>query len=97
MKTMIVSAAFTIAAAAGLMLTAPAHADPPADACADPPCQRPSLTGCPGGFDNRSVPDVVLADPSREVEILAEDQNADNRLCFKLLPNGNILFMDNDR
>lgn len=91
MKLKIAGAAATIAAAATIGLAAPANAAPP------------PRTGCPSGFETRTV-DYVLtfATPGFEDAIRAEDRNEDNLLCFKLLPpqvplfDPTFFFQDNE-
>jgi hypothetical protein len=53
----------------------------------------PEKTGCPGGFELRSV-DAVLEDaaPGFEDAIRAADANDDDQLCYKRLPEPIPLF-----
>jgi hypothetical protein len=71
----------TVAVAASVAVAGPAAAAPP------------PRTGCPGGYDLVTL-DFVLerAAPGFEDAIIAADENRDEFLCFKLLPEPIPLF-----
>lgn len=91
MKLKIASAAAAVAVVATMGLAAPANADPQ------------SGTGCPSGFEIKTVKEVLkFATSGFEKAIRAEDRNKDNLLCFKLLPpevplfDPTFFYQDND-
>lgn len=60
---------------------------------AAPASAAPKGSGCPKGFETRTIQQVLeFATPGFEEAIAAEDRNGDNLLCFKLLPPAVPLF-----
>lgn len=81
MKTKLAGVVCAVTAASMIGLAAPASA-------------APTGTGCPEGFELKTVKEIirVYATPGFEKAIKAEDRNKDGLLCFKLLPPSVPLF-----